>query len=191
MSEFFQHYPQINYDISGARPIKTKTAINIMVKAKIKNMLTNSIVNYFPYSIPEAERPDITSFKVYGNVKYTWLIFLINDIQDPIFDWPLNSREFGNFIKDKYGTLNDAQTTVHHYEQIIRTRVEATGTTEAIPEKTIEVDETSYDALDAADRKIIYCYDWEVDRNEAKRDIKLIDRKYVADILSEHSEKLS
>ena len=191
MSEFFQHYPQINYDISGARPIKTKTAINIMVKAKIKNMLTNSIVNYFPYSIPEAERPDITSFKIYGNVKYTWLIFLINDIQDPIFDWPLNSREFGNFIKDKYGTLNDAQTTVHHYEQIIRTRVEATGTTEAIPEKTIEVDETSYDALDAADRKIIYCYDWEVDRNEAKRDIKLIDRKYVSDILSEHSEKLS
>ena len=191
MSEFFQHYPQINYDISGARPIKTKTAINIMVKAKIKNMLTNSIVNYFPYSIPESERPDITAFKIYGHVKYTWLIFLINDIQDPIFDWPLNSREFGNFIKDKYGTLNDAQTTVHHYEQIIRTRVEATGTTEAIPEKTIEVDETSYDALDAADRKIIYCYDWEVDRNEAKRDIKLIDRKYVADILSEHSEKLS
>ena len=191
MSEFFQHYPQINYDISGARPIKTKTTINIMVKAKIKNMLTNSIVNYFPYSIPESERPDITAFKVYGNVKYTWLIFLINDIQDPIFDWPLNSREFGNFIKDKYGTLNDAQTTVHHYEQIIRTRVEATGTTEAIPEKTIEVDETSYDALDATDRKIIYCYDWEVDRNEAKRDIKLIDRKYVADILSEHSEKLS
>ena len=191
MSEFFQHYPQINYDISGARPIKTKTTINIMVKAKIKNMLTNSIVNYFPYSIPESERPDITAFKVYGNVKYTWLIFLINDIQDPIFDWPLNSREFGNFIKDKYGTLNDAQTTVHHYEQIVRARVEATGTTEAIPEKTIEVDETSYDALDAADRKIIYCYDWEVDRNEAKRDIKLIDRKYVADILSEHSEKLS
>ena len=191
MSEYFMHYPQINYDISGARPIKTKTAINIMVKAKIKNMLTNSIVNYFPYSIPESERPDITAFKVYGNVKYTWLIFLVNDIQDPVFDWPLNSREFGNFIKDKYGTLNDAQTRVHHYEQIIRSRVEATGTTDAIPEKTIEVDETSYDALDVADRKIIYCYDWEVDRNEAKRDIKLIDRKYVADILSEHSEKLS
>ena len=116
---------------------------------------------------------------------------MVNDIQDPVFDWPLNSREFGNFIKDKYGTLNDAQTRVHHYEQIIRSRVEATGTTDAIPEKTIEVDETSYDALDVADRKIIYCYDWEVDRNEAKRDIKLIDRKYVADILSEHSEKLS
>ncbi len=39
MSEFFQHYPQINYDISGVKPTKTKTAINIMVKAKLKNIL--------------------------------------------------------------------------------------------------------------------------------------------------------
>ncbi len=190
MSEFFQHYPQIRYDISGLKPPKYKTVINIMVKAKIKSMLTGDIVNYFPYSIPESERPDITAYKAYGNVKYTWLIFLINDITDPIFDWPLNSREFGAYIKNKYGTLQEAKNGVHHYEKIVRTRIEATGVSEAIPEATIEVDETTYDGLDENDRKIIYCYDWEVDRNEAKRDIKLIDRKYVQDILSEHAEKL-
>ena len=190
MSEFFQHYPQIRYDISGLKPPKYKTVINIMVKAKIKSMLTGDIVNYFPYSIPESERPDITAYKAYGNVKYTWLIFLINDITDPIFDWPLNSREFGAYIKNKYGTLQEAKNGVHHYEKIVRTRTEATGVSEAIPEATIEVDETTYDGLDGNDRKIVYCYDWEVDRNEAKRDIKLIDRKYVQDILSEHAEKL-
>ena len=190
MSEFFQHYPQINYDITGTKPIKTKTAINIMVKAKIKNIIQDDIVNYFPYSIPESERPDITAFKVYGDVKYTWLIFLINNIYDPLFDWPLNSREFGAYVKNKYGTLSAAKNGIHHYEKIVRTRTEATGTTEAIPEATIEVDVTTYDALDAADRNIVYCFDWEIDRNEAKRDIKLIDRRYVADILSEHSEKL-
>ena len=32
MSEFFQHYPQLNYDISGVKPIKTKKAINIMIR---------------------------------------------------------------------------------------------------------------------------------------------------------------
>ena len=190
MSEFFQHYPQINYDITGTKPVKTKTAINIMVKAKIKNILQNDIVNYFPYSIPESERPDITAFKIYGDVKYTWLIFLINNINDPLFDWPLNSREFGNYVKNKYGSLASARNTIHHYEQIVRTRTEATGTTEAIPEARIEVDVTTYDALDDSVRNIVYCFDWEIDRNEAKRDIKLIDRRYVADILSEHLEKL-
>ena len=190
MSEFFQHYPQINYDITGAKPIKTKTAINIMIKAKLKNILQDDIVNYFPYSIPESERPDITAFKVYGDVKYTWLIFMINNIHDPLFDWPLNSREFGNYVKNKYGSLNTAKNTIHHYEQIVRSRIEATSTDEAIPEATIEVDITTYTSLDTEVRNIQYCYQWEVNRNDAKRDIKLIDRRYVTDILSEHSEKL-
>ena len=190
MSEFFQHYPQINYDITGIKPIKTKIAINIMVKAKLKSILKNDIINYFPYSIPESERPDITSFKIYGDVKYTWLIFMINNIHDPLFDWPLNSREFGNYVKNKYGSLNTAKNTIHHYEQIVRSRIEATGTDVAIPEATIEVDITTYTSLDEEVRNIQYCYQWEVNRNDAKRDIKLIDRRYVTDILSEHSEKL-
>jgi hypothetical protein len=115
MSEFFQHYPQINYDITGTKPIKTKTVINIMVKAKIKSIIQNDIINYFSYTIPESERPDITAFKIYGDVKFTWLIFLINNIHDPIFEWPLTSREFGAYVKDKYGSLNTAKNTIHHY----------------------------------------------------------------------------
>ena len=190
MSEFFSHYTQIDYNITGTAPPKYKTINNKMNRAKFKNIVGDTIVAYNPYSIPENERPDVTAMKFYGDVKFTWLIFLINDIHDPLFDWPLNSREFGNYVKNKYGTLAAAKNTIHHYEEIVITRTEATGTTDPIPEATLEVDETTYDALDGLVRKVIYCYDWEVDRNEAKRDIKLIDRKYVQDILSEHAEKL-
>ena len=190
MSEFFQHYPQINYDISGTKPIKTKKAINIMIRSRIKQMVLDDIIAYFPYTIPEAERPDITAYKQYGDVKYTWLLFLINDIQDPIFEWPLNTREFGAYVKNKYGTLSYAQSTVHHYEQTVRERVEATSTTDPIPKATIEVDLTTYNTLAVGSRKIVYYYDWEVERNEDKRSIKLIDSRYAAGILAEQSEKL-
>ena len=190
MSEFFVHYPQISYDISGTKPVKVKTVINLMERPKIKNVILDDIIRYFPYSIKENQRPDHVSDEVYGDVKYTWLIFLINDITDPIYDWPLGTREFGTYIKSKYGTLLIAKSTIHHYEQILRTRVEATGTTDAIPEDKIIIDETTYDTLAVGARNIKYCYDWEVDRNEAKRDIKLIGRNFVADILTEHSEKL-
>ena len=190
MSEFFQHYPQISYDISGTKPAKVKTVINLMEKAKLKGLVADDIVAYFPYSIMEGERPDHVSVKTYGNVKYTWLIFLINDISDPIYDWPLGTREFGAYVKNKYGSLATAKNSIHQYEQILRTRVEATGTTEAIPEAIMIIDETTYDTLAVSARNIKYCYDWEVDRNEAKRDIKLIGRNFVADILTEHAEKL-
>ena len=190
MSEFFVHYPQISYDISGTKPAKVKTVINLMERAKIKNVVLDDIIRYFPYSIKENQRPDHVSDEVYGDVKYTWLIFLINDITDPIYDWPLGTREFGAYVKNKYGSLATAKNTIHHYEQILRTRVEATGTTDPIEEARIIIDETTYDTLAVAARNIKYCYDWEVDRNEAKRDIKLIGRNFVADILTEHAEKL-
>ena len=190
MSEFFVHYPQISYDISGTKPAKVKTVINLMERPKIKNVILDDIIRYFPYSIKENQRPDHVSVEVYGDVKYTWLIFLINDMTDPIYDWPLGTREFGSYIKDKYGTLLIAKSSIHQYEQILRTRVEATGTTDPIPEARIIIDETTYDTLAVGARNIKYCYDWEVDRNEAKRDIKLISRNFVADILTEHAEKL-
>ena len=190
MSEFFQHYPQIDYNISGTAPPKFKTAINIMQRAKFRNVVQNDVVQYFPYSIGEAERPDITSYNVYGDVKYTWLIFLINNIHDPIYEWPLATRDLTNFVKDKYGSITIAKNLVHHYEQILRTRVEATGIADAIPEAKIEVDVTTYNALADADRNIVYCYNWELDRNESKRDIKLIDAMYVGDVMTEHAETL-
>ena len=189
MSEFFQHYPQINYDMTGVKPAKTKSAINIMIRSKLRSAILDDVIAYFPYIIPEAERPDVTAFKQYGDVKYTWLIFLINNIQDPIFEWPLNTREFGKYIKNKYGTLNTAKTTVHHYEETVRERVEATNTSDPILKATIEVDLTTYNALAVGSRKLVYYYDWEVERNEDKRNIKLIDSKYVASVLAEHSEK--
>ena len=189
MSEFFQHYPQISYDITGAKPAKYKTAINAMVRAKLKNIVADDVVRYFGYSIPEAERPDITSYKIYGDVKFTWLIFLINDIHDPIYDWPLGTREFVTFIKSKYGSITVAKNNIHHYERIIRDRVEATGTTEAIPQAKIEVDLTTYNALGSEEKDVVYSFNWEVDRNEAKRDIKLISPDYVSSIFSEHEGK--
>ena len=153
-------------------------------------MILDDVVSYFPYTIREGERPDTLSFYEYGDVKYTWLIFLINDIHDPIYQWPLNTREFGAYIKNKYGSLAYAKSTVHHYVQTVRERVEATNTSDPIPKAEIEIDLTTYNTLAAGSRKIVYYYEWEVERNEDKRNIKLIDSRYVADILSEQGEKL-
>ena len=91
MSEFFQHYPQISYNISGTKPTKLKTVINLMERAKLKGLVADDIVAYFSYSIMEGERPDHVSKKVYGNVKYTWLIFLINDISNNLYSIFLSS----------------------------------------------------------------------------------------------------
>ena len=115
--------------------------------------------------------------------------FLINNIHDPIYEWPLGSRDFINFIRSKYGSINDAKTKIHHYEHIIRPRVEATGTSDAKEKACITIDVDTYNTLDAVDRDTIYCFEWEVDENEKKRDIKMVDPRFAATIFGEHAEK--
>jgi hypothetical protein len=191
MSEFFSHYPKISYNVTGELgPTKLKLAIDIMNRVKIKDVVLDEIVQYQPYSIPEGERPDITAHKAYGDVKYTWLIFAMNDMHDPIRDWPLGTREFTTYIVSKYGSISNAAQSIHHYERILRQRVESTSSREAIPAYKIECDLTTYNTLGVDERDIVYNYTWEVDHNESKRDIKLIDRKNVSQILSEHTDKL-
>ena len=189
MSEFFSHYPQISYDVSGEKPAKYRTAINVLTRTKMKDIVGNDVVSYFPYNIPENERPDTTSFKFYGDVKFTWLIFLINDIHDPIYQWPLGAREFVTFIVTKYGSVNIAKNTIHHYEQVVRVRQEATGSSEAVARAVITVDKTTHDSLESEKREIVYNFEYEINHNESKREIKIIDAKYASIIFGEHAEK--
>ena len=150
MSNYFSSIQNVQYDINGTEPNNYRTVTNIMKRARFKTSSIDDISDYYPYSILEGERPDIVSFKKYGTVAYTYLILLLNDIIDPIFDWPLHSRQFENYIIEKYGSISSAQTTNKYYYQIVRPEVARTGTSERIPEVKIIVDSTTYDTLDSS-----------------------------------------
>ncbi|SVB15933.1 uncharacterized protein METZ01_LOCUS168787 [marine metagenome] len=191
MSEFFSHYPKISYNVSGVRePTKLKIAVDIMNRTKIKDVLLDSIVQFQPYSIPENERPDVTAVKVYGDVKFTWLIFVMNEMHNPVWDWPLGTREFITYLEAKYGSVPFAQQGIHHYERTLRHRVEQKGPNDPIAEYKIACDFDTYTSLPDTDRGIVYYYDYETKINEAKRDIKLIKTKFASMIFTEHINKL-
>ena len=191
MSEFFSHYPKVPYNVTGVmEPTRLKTAVNIMNRTKIKDVLLSDIVQFEPYSIPENERPDVTAVKVYGEVKFTWLIFAMNQIHNPIWDWPLCTREFVTYIKAKYGSMSAAQTGIHHYERVLRHRVEAKAEQPPIPAYKIQCDFTTYKSLAHEDRGIVYYYDYENELNESKRDIQLIKKTFASLIFTEHINKL-
>ena len=68
----------------------------------------------------------------------------MNNIIDPIWEWPLTTTLFRKFLENKYGSVAIAKTTVHHYEYIWSERVEVTGTADPIPEQFVEVDYATY-----------------------------------------------
>ena len=50
------------------------------------------------------------------------------------------------------------------------------------------VDKSTHDSLDLADRKIIYKYDHEENKNEAKRNIKILDKDFISELVTTYKE---
>ena len=182
MANYFRNLPRVGYDINGTGKDSFLSVTNIMKRVKFKPSVLEDISNYYPYFVKEGERPDIIAHAQYGNIGYAYLIMLINDIQDPNFDWPLSSQIFEKFIINKYGSVTLAIAGIKHYYQIVRAEVARTETSERVPEVKFAVDETTYDALDSADRSTLTDYDYEVELNDAKREIRLISPAFVQDI---------
>ena len=182
MSNYFRNLPKIKYDINGAEPNKFLNVTNIMKRMSFKPSVIEDITSYYPYRVKDGERPDILSFQQYGSVAYAYLIMLVNDIYDPLFDWPLSSQQFEKYLVNKYGSVSSSMGTTKYYYQIIRAEVARTGTSERIPAVKFIVDQTTYDALDTGDRSTQSQYEWEDELNDNKRDIKLIDASLIQDI---------
>ena len=110
---YFRYLPKVAYDIKGTSSPYYTEATNIMVRQKVIDAIKNKIVTLYPYRVEDGDRPDIIATMYYGSPSFTWLIFMINDIKDPYYDWPLTTIEWESFMKAKYGTLASAQSTVH------------------------------------------------------------------------------
>ena len=182
MANYFRNIPKVRYDINGAEPNKYLNVTNIMKRISFKPAVIEDISEYYPYRVKDGERPDILSHQKYGTIAYAYLIMLINDIYDPLFDWPLTSQQFEKYLTNKYGSVATAMAETKYYYQIIRAEVARTGTSERIPAVKFIVDQTTYDALDIGDRTTQSQYEWEDELNDNKRDIKLIDASLIQDI---------
>ena len=187
MSEFFSNYPRIAYDISGSNstvPDYT-VAVNLMIRNKLKTAVEDDVTVYYPYIIPEGMRPDVLSYQYYGDTIYTWTIYLVNNILDPYWEWPLSYKDFREYMSSKYGSIPTAQSTIHHYEYIARARAEKTGTSDPVPAYRLEIDYQTYTETGADEREIIYSYGYEQDLNESKREIQMIDAAYIQTVQDE------
>ena len=187
MSEFFSNYPRIAYDISGNNSTVPdyNVAVNLMIRNKLKTAVEDDVAIYYPYIVPEGMRPDVLSFQYYGDTIYTWAIYLMNNIIDPYWEWPLSYKDLREYLIDKYGSIETAKSQIHHYEYTARARAEKTGTSDPVPAYKLEIDYETYTETAVDEREIIYSYGYEQDLNETKREIQLIDVAYIQSVQEE------
>jgi hypothetical protein len=104
MYNFFTKFPIISYN--------GQLAVNLIPKIKFTEAAKRTGAVYYPYTIEEGERPDIIAANYYDDARYSWLIYMVNDIMDPYYDWPLDDSQFKEFIVKKYGSIESATETI-------------------------------------------------------------------------------
>ena len=215
--EYFKYFQQIEYG--------TDLATNILARCKIKEYLKSMPAMYYVYTLTDDDRADILADNLYGNYKYTWLIYYANDIVDPTLDWPYSELEFRKYIDHKYGSWMAADQSLYQYineegfvvdwttwaNDVIQTMngivqpyasdtiinlISSFGTQKAkilamsgslVTEIQFLFDNTLNGVLsvDTGGKYVITSLQHELDVNEEKRKIKLIDERYVPQICEE------
>ena len=176
MSFYFEPFPKTLYN-------KLEVVTNIMLRFKIVERLKSIRTNYFDFSVEEGERPDIVAQKIYKRADLDWLILLINDIIDPNFDWPLSFNTLEKYIISKYGSLATAHATVHEYRKILNEQSRLFDGT-VVPKRTLVVDATTFASLGVTEKESISKYQYEVELNDSKRQIKVLDPLYLSSVLN-------
>ena len=171
----FVYYPKIEYG--------NNLAVNIMVRGKIRDAILKNTGLYYKYTIEDGERFDIISQKYYGNSDYVWALFYANAIIDPIADTPKKHNDFISYIKVKYGSVQTASQTTHHYEYV-----------DSLRNKTFIIDEATYyqylgelepETNSFKSVRKVSQFEYEEELNESKRNIIVLDKQYIGSITNE------
>ena len=176
-TNYFSYFPQIENTFTETG---TKIATNLFKRVKIRNFST--VVKsgiYYKYTIKDGERPEDIADRYYGDTQYYWIILYANDIINIYAQWPRSQRDFEEYLIDRYGSIEDIANendtvALHHYED---------GDGNWVSSDTYWYDDGT--VAENRDSTFVSIYQHEVNLNDAKREINIIKKEYLHQIVGE------
>jgi len=204
MADFFSKYPKLIYN--------NKIATDLIARVALIEKYSNKVQLYYEYDLQEGDTPEIVASKYYGDPEKNWIILFMNEIIDPVFDFPLSQSNFIAYLDSKYMLEGSAiNRTGSQYAALtinpdplgyvvdVITTDQSSGT---ISTNTIYIDQKAYNGQYSNPtfnftnspfsniqyiKRTVTIYDYENQINESKRTIKLLQTQYV----SKFEEELS
>ena len=179
---------------------------NILARANLLQNFLSSPAIYYEYDIQDGDTPEIIAHKYYGDVSRYWVVLFANQIMDPQWQWPMTGDVFKSYIDSKYTLATPAvnpYTTVHHYEKQIDTLDISTNITTI---NKISISQNTYNSLTTSttnyslatgtvkvtiSKNLINIYDYELQLNEDKRNIKILKNNYVGQLEKQFKSLMS
>ena len=169
---YFEQFQKLVYDIKGNE--EYKLVPDIFRRIKLKSKVSDNLMLYDKYDIADGETPESVAFNVYGDAQLHWVILLTNNIQNRYHGWPLSNQAFEKWVFEKY---ENPQAT-RHYE-VIQSSGPQKGNGPEDYDHMLEVNDGTPGA-----QSVSY-YEYELRIQNQKRQIKLLDPRYLNAFVSE------
>ena len=166
---YFANFPFIVYDSVGNGDFKIVT--NLLKRVALRTKVRTNTLMYDTYDVKDGETPEMIADKLYDDPQLHWVILFVNNITDRYHQWPMASIQFNAFVNDKYTNID----AVHHYEI-----AQTSGDTSV--KINIGIDTTGYSE---ADLTTITNYEYEIERQDTLRKIRLLDAAYLEQFVEE------
>ena len=166
---YFANFPLIVYDSVGDGNFKIVT--NLLKRVAMRTKVRTNTLLFDTYDVKEGETPEMIADKLYDDPELHWVVLFVNNITDRYHQWPMNFGQFNTFIADKYSNVD----AVHHYE------VSQTSGDTSI-KINIGTDTTGYSE---ADLTTVTNREFEEERQDTLRQIRLLDRSYIEQFVQE------
>lgn len=192
MSNYFRQLPNLDYpsllnDRSGsADTVRVK---NLFRRVKIREDYFSNLILFTKYKIEGDDRPDNVAEKYYGSPDLDWIVLLANNIVDIKNDWPMTEYDLNVYLNEKYS--EEQLTKIHHYETIEFRDLDNQLITPAgkIVDENFVVEYLKGSQIKRVSpiRSISY-FEWEVQKNDDKRNINLVQTDYVGTLVEEFQQ---
>ena len=153
---------------------------NIFKRAVLREDVLNAYVQFDKYLVQGDDRPDNVASKVYGDASLDWVVLTTNNIINVRDEWPMSQGDLQNYLTNKY---TSAQLSyIRHYE----TLEIVDSYQRLIQPKGLMVEEGH--SITFVDRgvsktesktKSVSYLEYEIDLNDAKREIDILQSRYV------------
>lgn len=170
---YFDMFPKVFYDSKGNGNYSVMT--NLLRRVKLVDDAKLNIVDFDYYDVKDGETPEMIAHKYYGDVNLHWTILTVNNVVDYYEDWPMSVQRFEEFVKEKY----ENPQAIHHYE-----------ITQTSGDTTVTID-VGMNTIEYPSATAISNYQYEDSLQEKKRQIRLIQPRYVNEFVKEFESKLN
>ena len=185
---YFRYVPNFEY-VNRLRENKTILEYiqvkNLFKRGVIREDIFTDLTNFTKYSIVGDERPDNIANKVYGSQYYDWVVLLSNNVINYQNEWPMSQQSFQNYLDTKYITEQNLYST-HHYET---KEVKDSYGFILVPAGLVVDKNFSYTFYDGGlgtevtktnITTEVTNYDYEVKKEDEKRNIYLLKKEYLS-----------